>query len=246
MNSHPLSLIAISLISVVVPGCSKSASPPPTQAEHETRSRSEATQLGPKEQPETSPGSVSYTVVEETVSDKPIKTQIEQHVLAARIPTTTQLETELLRRYQAALTRGGFRYYNLATNIYIYIYGSQEQARARQGLWIGMIARGPLDKSDPRPVVDQGRLSALSSKPEERFGLSEDERKAAFREIVAAEDRATDEAMAEIPDTDIMKQIALERELQARYKRAVARKYRVTDDQLTGIGIEGVKKGWPQ
>jgi len=108
-----------------------------------------------------------------------------------------------------------------------------------------MIAKGPLDESEPKPVIDAGRLSALSTMPEERFGLSEDKRKAAFQAIVAAEHKGTNEAMEQVPDTEIMKQIERERELQAKYKRAVARKYDITENQLTEIGIEGVKKGWP-
>lgn len=238
-------LITVSLMSVVGQGCSEPQSPPSTKAGPDTQSPSEVAQLSPEQQTEESPSNVLYTVVDETVYDKPIKTQIEQHLLASGIPTPNQLEAELLRRYQAALARSGFSYHNPATNIYIYIYGSEEQARARQGLWIGMIAKSPLDKSDQKPVIDDGRLSALSTMPEERFGLSEDERKGAFQAIVAAEHRATNEAMEQVSDTEIMKQIERERELQAKYKGAVAHKYGITDSQLTEIGIEGVKKGWP-
>jgi len=234
-------LIAVLLAIVVSQGCSEPPSPP-AEAGPATQASIEPS---PEQQPEESPSSVSYTIVDETVYDKPIKTQIEQNFLASGAPSATQLEAELLRRYRAALARSGFSYHNPATNIYIYIYGSEEQARAHQGLWIGMIAKGPSDSGDPKPTIDPGRLAALSSAPKERFGLSEEERRAAFQAVVAAEHKGTNEAMAQVPDTAIMKQIQRERELQAKYKRAVARKYGVTDSQLTEIGIEGVEKGWP-
>jgi hypothetical protein len=234
-------LIAIVLVSAVGQGCSE---PLTSKSEPATQPSTPVTHLSP-EQREESPSNVSYTVVDEEIYDKPIKTQIEQHILVSGIPTAAQLDAELLRRYQAAFERTGFIYHNPATNIYIYIYGSEEQARARQGLWIGMISKGPLDQGEPRPVINSDRLSALSSVPKERFGLSENERKAAYQEIAAAERRGTTEAMAQVPDSAIMKQIERERELQAKYKRAVARKYGVTDSQLMEIGLEGVKKGWP-
>lgn len=190
--------------------------------------------------------SVKYTVVDESVSDTPAKTQIAQHVLASGIPTRDELHAELLMRYQAALGRRGFQYHNPATNIFIYIYGTEEQARSRQGLWIGMVGKGYSDTGPPQPMISEDRLAALSAQPEERFGLSEGRRREAFRAIVAAETRGTNDAMAQVPDSEIMKQIALERDLQAKYKRAVAREYRLTDDQLQQVAVEGIKNGWPR
>lgn len=188
---------------------------------------------------------VTYTIVDENIYDKPIKTQIEQHIVVSGVPTKAELEAEILKRYRAATARRGFRYYNPATNIYIYVYGTEQQARAGQGLWIGMIAKGFSDKGEPRVLINEERLAALSQAHEVRFGLSEQRRKQVFREIVSAEDRATRDAMARVPDSQIMKQIALERELGKNYKSKVAQQYGLTNDQLLKITVEGVKKGWP-
>lgn len=188
---------------------------------------------------------LTYTLLNEEIYDKPIKTQIEQHIVVSGVPSKRNLEAEILKRYRAALNRRGFRYHNPATNIYIYVYGSEEQARAGQGLWIGMLAKSFSDKDVPQVLVNEERLAALSSAPEQRFGLSEAERKEVFREVAAAEDRATREAMALVPDSDIMKQIELERKLTQKYKAEVARKYGLTEDHLLKISVEGVKKGWP-
>ncbi|NZA28657.1 hypothetical protein H0E84_19975 [Luteimonas sp. SJ-92] len=188
---------------------------------------------------------ITYLVIDEKVSDTPIKTQIEQQIVVSSVPTRAGLEDEIFRRYRSARARRGFRHHNVATNIYIYVYGTKEQANAGQGLWIGMIAMGPLDKEEPRVLISEERLAALSHVPEERFGLSEEERKKVFRESAAAEDRATREAMARVPGSQIMKQIDMERELEEKYKNELVRKYDLTNEQLQEIVVEAAMKGWP-
>lgn len=190
-------------------------------------------------------GGVVYAILDESISDTPIKTQIEQHIVAMGIPSPEGLAEEIRRRYDEAKARRGFRHHNPASNIYIYVYGSEEQARAGQGLWVGMIAHGPAERGEPQVQISEMRLAALSTPPEERFGLSEEVRQRVFREIAAAEKRATQEAMERVPDSRIMEQIELERELGAEYKRALASKYNISEEQLQEIGLEGVKKGWP-
>ena len=189
-------------------------------------------------------GDVKYKLVNETIYDKPIKTQIEQHFVASGVPTERELRAAILERYEAAKNRRGFRYHDAATNIYIYVYGSQEQALAGQGLWIGMIAKGHSDPHAREATINEERLAALSLPAAERFGLSEDQRMDVYRQIIDAEDQATKEAMRRVPDSEIMRQITLERELLKTYKSEVAQKYGLTDDQLRQIGLEAYKKGW--
>jgi hypothetical protein len=186
----------------------------------------------------------SFALVREKIEDIPIKTQIEQHVVASRPPSRAALKAEILRRYREASQRRGFRHHNPPTNVYIYVYGSEEQARAGQGLWIGMLARNPGESGTPRVLINDERLAALDQEPEVRFGLSKDERKDVFREVVAAEQRASREAMAEIPDSQFMKQVERERQLGAEYKADLVRQYDLTEEELSEIVVEGVTKGW--
>lgn len=196
-------------------------------------------------QPAVSSAAAKYTVVDEKVSDTALKTQIEQHIVVAGVPTKSGLEAEILDRYRAAQTRRGFRYHNPATNIFIYVYGSMEQARAGQGLWIGMIAKGFSDRGEPEVLINDERLAAFGKPAENRFGLSEAMRRQVFREIAAAENRGTREAMERISDSRIREQTELERQLQKEYKSAIARRYKLSEDALRKILVEGVKKGWP-
>ena len=94
-------------------------------------------------------------------------------------------------------------------------------------------------------MISQERLAALTQTPENRFGLSETLRKQVYREIAAAEDRGTREAMARVPDSRIKEQAKLEDALQEKYKAELLRKYKLTQDQAGKIVLEGAQKGWP-
>jgi hypothetical protein len=189
-------------------------------------------------------GAPTYTLVDETIDDTPGKTQIEQHIVVSGTPTAAQLEAEILKRYRAAAARRGFRYHDRPTNIYIYVYGTEEQARAGQGLWIGMIAKNFSDTDEPEVRTNEGRLAALSKAQEERFGLSDEDRRTVFREIAAAEDRAMCEAREQVPDDKWEEQIELERDLMEQYKAEVAEEHGLTEDYLLKISVEGVESGW--
>ena len=201
------------------------------------------TGCGTAETSETSDAGL-FSLVEEKIEDIPIKTQIVQHVVAIDAPTKEQLEAEVLTRYNAAKYRNGFRYHRNPTNIYIYIYGSEEQARDGQGLWIAMLAKSYGETGEPSVVINEERLATLTAEPEDRFGLSESDRKQLFAEIGRAQERATDEAMSRIPDIKIMEQLELEQELAERYKAELAAKYGLTDEEVFQVMTEGVRKGW--
>jgi hypothetical protein len=183
-----------------------------------------------------------YTVVDQEFSDTPIKTQIVQYIVVDGMLTKTELEAELLARYRAALARRGFRYHNPATNIFIYVYASREQARAHEGQ-IGMLLKNY--GSEPKTLIDEKRLAALGKAAEDRFGLPEPRRKQVFREIVAAEGRAAREAMARIPNSRIIEQIELERQLQKKYKSVIAQQYKLSEAAMKSIVEEGATMGWP-
>lgn len=194
---------------------------------------------------EEEPADLTYTVIDEKISDTPIKTQIEQHIVASGVPTKSALEAEILKRYRAAATRRGFRYHNPATNIYIYVYGTEEQARAGQGLWVGMVAKSFGEKIDEARVdISDERLAALSQAPVERFGLTERQRKQVFYEIAAAEHRAQFDARMRTPDVNFMRQVGYQREFEEKYKTEVAQKHNLTKEQLSKISVEGIIKGW--
>ena len=187
---------------------------------------------------------VKYTIVDEKIYDIPIKTQIEQHIVVSGIPTKEELEIALQKFYSTAIARRGFRYHDRATNVYIYIYGTRQQAEAGQALWVGMLAIPSIDKDNPRITVNEDRLAALVQVPEEHFGLSEQSRKQVFLAFGLAADRSMRNAMERIPDSQYMEQIELERELLDQYRAKISKKYGLTSKQLNEISLEGIEKGW--
>ena len=89
-------------------------------------------------------------------------------------------------------------------------------------------------------------------KSEDKFGFTEEERRQIFKEIVAAEDRAMNEADAKYPlgkagvtMDDFKKNSDLNSELTEKYKEQVRKKYGITEDQETEIVVEAFMEKWP-
>ena len=202
---------------------------------------------GPDASPTSSDG-VQYTLLDEKVLDAPVKTQVVQKVLAEGIPTEDALRAEILRRYKEVSSRHGFQFHSAPTNIYIYIFGTREQA-ATSYLWIGMIAKSYSETGTPVVVIDKSRLAALSATPQSKFGLSEEKRKELFREIVSAERRADQETSAQAANVknlaDVKEYAKVTSDLKEKYKAALAKQYGIDGDQMSKITVEGVTKGWP-
>lgn len=89
-------------------------------------------------------------------------------------------------------------------------------------------------QSDRPPAVDEG----------ERFGLTLAERKEAFLDLVAAERRANDEAMARHPE-DLVRQAELQGSLMDEYKGSVRTKYAINEEQESQLVVEALEQHWP-
>lgn len=197
---------------------------------------------------------LAYTVVDETLSDKPFRTLITKSVVVSGIPTEAELESKLNDTYQAILAAAkGAHYYHEVPDVFIYIYGTEEQAQAGN-LWLGMLAKTALDKTvDLR--ISESRLAALSKTPVQRFGLSLQERQTVFREFFAAEYKADCIALERhpmwiqpgvVPNTEegLQKQANLLYELKEKFRAEIRNNYNLTVDQLQELILEGGQDGW--
>lgn len=97
-------------------------------------------------------------------------------------------------------------------------------------------------------------------KQETIFGYSEKQRRAIFKEIVAAEDRADDEAenmypadankipMNKLSTYDwegmLQKKFNKSNQLRKRYVKRIIKKYKLTEEELDKITTEAFKEGW--
>lgn len=90
------------------------------------------------------------------------------------------------------------------------------------------------------PVAD------ASSKADVKFGLDLEQRKTVFVELLAAENRAEQEAAAAFEeDPESAGQVDLTQELSTKYKTEVAAKHGLTVKQAVEISAEGFLQSWP-
>lgn len=87
---------------------------------------------------------------------------------------------------------------------------------------------------------------ADSAASETKFGLTEAQRQAVFRDLAAADARATREAAQQFAgDPESEGQVAQADRLRARYEGEVAEKYQLDTSQLVLIQAEGYQESWP-
>ena len=194
---------------------------------------------------------LTYTVVDEVLSDNPGRTLIKKYIVVSGIPTEAELEFKLNNVYQAILADAKDGRYYRRPEVFIGIYGTKDAAQAGN-LWIGVLDTSPFDYT-PVVSISESRLAALSQAPEERFGFSEQRRKELFHALTSAEDRADCVSFEQIPDWHSQRRINLENKLEQQYLAEVAQLYDLTLEDLVEppeelflkLTVEASDKGWP-
>ena len=123
----------------------------------------------------------------------------------------------------------------------IYAYQSREHAESGMGQWVGMLLQTP---GDSVPIITIHTSVGKPSTKEERFGLTEVQRRGVYKRIVEAEDHGQAGAELKHP-TDYVKQARLASELSDANKDALAKELKLTSSQLKEIAEEGLTKNWP-
>lgn len=99
----------------------------------------------------------------------------------------------------------------------------------------GAVAEGP------EPAAASDAVQA-----DEKFGLSEAQRKNVFIALADAEDRAERVAAKQFEaDPESEGQVELTDQLLKRYRAEIARAHGLSDEQLVEIQAEGFRKEWP-
>ena len=201
----------------------------------------------------------TYDVVDQDTYDAPIKTQIVLHAVVSGTLTELGLKQLLQKLYDEAKATRGFKYHGgKPTHVFIYLYTSQDHFESGMGQWIAMLSKiGENSRVDTE--VKKEQISQLDAKPEVKHGLPESKRKEIFRAIVTAEDRAYADAqrMYPLPDPSkpgysqakaseqLKKQAKALNTLTDKYKSEVAKRYGITQEQLSDISVEAFVKDWP-
>ena len=184
-------------------------------------------------------GLPQYSILDEKVYDEPGKTQVRQDILVSGQISEAGLRTLLGQLYSGIMARRGFRYSKAPTNVYIYAFTSPE--RARSGQWIAMLWK----HRDTGPTIDvfEGELSQLGAPDEERFGLSEDERKEIWWEVGLAGKEMWEECERLYPEWEHEIWQCLDT-LWDRIIADVAKRYDLSVEQLEEIGEEARREFW--
>lgn len=193
---------------------------------------------------------LNYSILQEEVFDKPIKTQVKLNVLISDTRITEQKIRELLiYLYEKTIKRTGFTYHSNPTNIFIYAFTTKEKANSGTQ-WVGMISKSYSD-TQPNITISTTQINSLTLKPAEKFGLSESVRLEIWKENIRLVHRAQTEAdMKYPPDNpnntleDLQKNSDLWTELCRKYRKELFVKYGIDSDILESIQTEGEKKGW--
>jgi hypothetical protein len=185
-----------------------------------------------------------FRIAAEDVSDIPIKTQVEQHIVVSGKITEDNLRELLRRQHAEIVSRSGFKYHASPTNVYIYLYDTEDRANAGQGLWLAM-SQMSFGETEQQITVKSDQIERIGEEPQDKFGLAEAERQGIYKEAARLERTATDEAIERYP-SDISRQLEFERRQKEKYREQLAAKYKLTSEELQATLLEGVIKQWTQ
>jgi len=197
-----------------------------------------------------------YEILQDEPSEMVGKAQVALSVLLKDKPQESQLRALLNDLFRQSMKRTGFRFRKHPTAVYIYIYESPNHYQS--GGWLAMLSYNE-NVGDRTPNIDvcDEALRALH-RPQVRFGLTEEQRREIFWEIVVLEDKARKEAETLYPEPElgpsfskVLFRDAIEKQqqhaasLREQYEEILRRQYRLTKEEVDDIGIEGVTKHWP-
>lgn len=86
---------------------------------------------------------VAYEVVREQVYDQAPRTQVDQWLVVSGRLTPENLRGLLAARYDSVMTRGTYEANPRPTNVFIYLFESEEEARRGGAGWLAMLAKLP-------------------------------------------------------------------------------------------------------
>lgn len=203
---------------------------------------------------------IQYTILNDTVSDTPLKTQVSMDLLMMKEDnekiTEQRIEDLLNYMFAKTMVRTGFQYSQHPTAVYIYLYTSEERAEAGMGQWLGMLDKGH-SSDEPEISINERELNSLvtgggtGTITDKRWGLSTDDRKEVWAELINLQDKAEKEAEAKYDISDpgvtideIGKYNQHYSDLNDKYKKELANSKGITVAIVDSIVKEGFKRSW--
>ncbi len=193
---------------------------------------------------------IPHEIIDEEVTDLPGKVMVKLHVIATGNVTEPSINDLLKRLYERCAARRGFKHATNPTVVAIYLYASRVHYAGSESSWLAMLTKVP---TNPVPTIQvmNSAVAALQVKPEERIGLSEDQRRQIWTQIIQAEDRAWKKAdelypvkLRTTPEA-LGAYDAASKWLSKKYRGEAFQKHGLTEEQGRSISDEGLRKGWP-
>ena len=170
---------------------------------------------------------LDYTIIKDESEDNAIHSLVRLHILATGHLTKESL-TDLLKQIYEEKRKGPFTYHPDEPDFSIFVYPDQDRTESESGSWIAMLDSN--QGSEPKITVDEKLLEYLADGPKSRFGISQNQRERFYWNIVACQDKLPDDAGGDAQEG-------------CKYKER--RKYRLSQDQVDKIVVEGSVYKWP-
>jgi hypothetical protein len=178
-----------------------------------------------------------------------IKAQIAQRIYFGNIDSSLskdEIKLYLNERLRKLDDRKGFKNFNNASHVIIWLHASNDHAVEGGGNWIAMISKFGEENNVQFSICNEDKLNYLKNPTNSVVNnLSEEVRKEIYRAITYAGDKALNEANLKFPDgNDWEENYDFNIKLQEKYYKKLYKHYSITEDISNKIFTEGFKKGW--
>jgi len=130
-----------------------------------------------------------------------------------------------------------------ATHFYAMVYASKKEMTSVAN-WVGRLSWRQQEGKPPEVEIRQARL-VEARQPSTKFGLTLQQRQSIYQEALALEHQVYAEASTKYREEDD-RHLGYTRATNKVHRAALARKYKISVDQLWEIVAEAVEKGWPR
>jgi hypothetical protein len=196
---------------------------------------------------------LKFSVLNDKVSDTPLKTEIITEILLDKkeVITENKLETLLKTLYVKQKKRKGFKYHKTPNSVAVYAYLSKQKALSGMGQWVGMISKTNINNnSNPVFKINKTQLKSINEKAEILWKLSDKKRREIWRKMILAERYGFEMAQKIHPikagstQEDLKKGGELISKWQLVKEKEILKEYKVNRQFLDSIVLEGLIKGW--
>ena len=155
------------------------------------------------------------------------------------------IEMYLREKLKILDKRTGFKHFNDASNIIIWLYQSKDHAKEKGAKWICMISKSGENRKSIFSLSDERYSYFINPTNEVIHDLDEEKRKEIYRAISYIAEEALSDADKKFPNAnDWEDHYDYEVKREKKYMKKLIKHYQIENKVSNSILIEGIKKGW--